>query len=737
MADNKVVIEYSLKDSASNGIKTLSENFSSMAAKGAVATAAISAIGYGLGKLIESAEESRKIMAQTETVLESTGNVSGVSAEQVVKLSESLSKLTNYSHEEIQSAENLILTFTKVGKEIFPQTTEAVLDMSTALGQDLKSSSIQLGKALQDPIIGLTALRRVGVAFTDSQKDQIKVLVDSGRELEAQKIILSEIQKEFGGSAKAQASALTILKNQFSLLGEEIGSVFLPAVSSAAGGVIKLIDTFKKLDMQEFIRWFFQGTEAAKTYREEMKKLSDDAEKAGVGKPIKFQKSDSYAKELKDDIEKSKKIINDYYADLIKLKSEETSAKNIMYRQDYENHVQVLRDNIAAEKNNLETSKNTLSDYNKQIDSQRKSGEDKTVESYDMIMKKHEVLTSKLEADGDYTITKEIAQLEKIKAAHNYTTEQGLELEKKINELRLKNNEKTFDDILKAHKTLSENEKINNTYTYKQEIIELQSVLDNHKLTEEQKYKITTAINALTLADHVDTSKKIVDSAFYRLDQAKKIGDASVLSEILNNQKILESDQLTTDDRINLEKRLNDERKLASDKYGKSYIDAIVALSDKEWSIKHKLAQGTLDFAKQAILKEVDARAAGYAAKIIGEGLAAAIPTFGVSLAVAAAEVVALGAAVATAHAAVGSIQLAQGGIVNPRNGGVNATIGEGGSREAVVPLDTMRGKEALGMGGGTLQVMLSGDGFNILAKAMWIKQSDMLRTGEITDRRR
>ena len=63
-----------------------------------------------------------------------------------------------------------MLTFTGVGKDVFPQAIQTVLDMSQALGQDLKSSTVQLGKALNSPIDGITALSRVGVSFTDAQK---------------------------------------------------------------------------------------------------------------------------------------------------------------------------------------------------------------------------------------------------------------------------------------------------------------------------------------------------------------------------------------------------------------------------------------------------------------------------------------------------------------------------------------------------------------------------------------
>ena len=90
----------------------------------------------------------------------------------------------------------------KIGKDIFPEATKTMLDMSTALGQDLKSSAIQLGKALQDPILGITALRRVGVNFNNAQKETVKRLVESGQMMKAQKFILAELRTEFCNSSK-------------------------------------------------------------------------------------------------------------------------------------------------------------------------------------------------------------------------------------------------------------------------------------------------------------------------------------------------------------------------------------------------------------------------------------------------------------------------------------------------------------------------------------------------------
>jgi hypothetical protein len=211
---------------------------------GKAAAIGIGAIGVGavaLGKsFVDAAVESQKVTKQTEAVIKSMGGVANVTAKQVARLSERLSMQTGVDDELIQSGQNLLLTFgnirNEVGKsnDIFNQATSAALDMSVAMGTDMKSASIQVGKALNNPIKGVTALTRAGVSFSESQKATIKRLVESGRTLDAQKLILAELDKQFGGSAKAQATAGERLRVVWGNMQERLGEKLLPIVEKVA-----------------------------------------------------------------------------------------------------------------------------------------------------------------------------------------------------------------------------------------------------------------------------------------------------------------------------------------------------------------------------------------------------------------------------------------------------------------------------------------------------------------------
>jgi len=180
----------------------------------------------------------QQIEAQTAAVIKSTGGAAKVTAQQVADLAGGIEALTSVEGESIQEGANLLLTFTNIkneagaGNDIFDQTTRIMTDMAVALGTDASASAIQLGKALNDPIAGVSALSRVGVSFTEQQKKQIEALVESGNVMGAQKIILAELNKEFGGSAEALGETLpgkiAKLQNAFGGIAEEIVGNLIP-----------------------------------------------------------------------------------------------------------------------------------------------------------------------------------------------------------------------------------------------------------------------------------------------------------------------------------------------------------------------------------------------------------------------------------------------------------------------------------------------------------------------------
>jgi hypothetical protein len=168
----------------------------------AVGLFAIDKVKDFFGSAIDEARESQKVSALTEQVIKSTGGAANVSAKQIGNLSSAISNKVGIDDEAIASGQNMLLTFkgirdeTGKGNKIFDQASRTMVDMAASMaaasgGQvDFKSSAIQLGKALNDPIKGITALSRVGVTFDTQQQATIKSLVASGKTMDAQTISL-------------------------------------------------------------------------------------------------------------------------------------------------------------------------------------------------------------------------------------------------------------------------------------------------------------------------------------------------------------------------------------------------------------------------------------------------------------------------------------------------------------------------------------------------------------------
>lgn len=198
---------------------------------------ALGALGAAAGFAFKQFEDSEKLTKQTTAVIKSTGGAAKVSAGHVEELATALMHKTAIDDETIRTGQNLLLTFTKIrnevgkGNDIFDRATETITDMSVALGQDMKSSAIQVGKALQDPILGMTALRRVGVSFTKDQQEMVAGWVEQGNLLKAQKFILAELTTEFGGSAAAQKTASATMAASLGELAEAAGELLAPAIT--------------------------------------------------------------------------------------------------------------------------------------------------------------------------------------------------------------------------------------------------------------------------------------------------------------------------------------------------------------------------------------------------------------------------------------------------------------------------------------------------------------------------
>jgi len=251
-----------------SGGKLLGGGLVAAAAKFAAPLAA----AFGIGKIFrtgfEEAADAAKLNAQLAAGIASTGNAANVTVDGLNKYAGALQLATGQTDDSIAGAQSLLLTFTNIKNvgpdKIFDQATLAAANMAARLGGDAASQATVLGKALNDPILGVTALTRKGVQFTDAQKEQISTLVESGNTLEAQKIILAELETQFGGSAEAAGKTfpgqIEILKRSFEDFSQMLVGRFGPGLATGLGflssgiqAATPVVDAFLTSFGQKFI----------------------------------------------------------------------------------------------------------------------------------------------------------------------------------------------------------------------------------------------------------------------------------------------------------------------------------------------------------------------------------------------------------------------------------------------------------------------------------------------------
>jgi hypothetical protein len=205
----------------------------------ALSTGAIAALGL----VIRNSAEQERVVAQLEARIKSTGAAAGLTSRELQDMAAALQRVTTFGDEAIIGMQSLLLTFTQVRGENFEAATKAVLNLAIAMDGDLKGATLQLGKALNDPVKGAAALAESGIQLTQAQKDTIATMVALGDVAGAQRVILAELETQFGGAAEAARNtlggALKSLRNAFGDLAE-VPSIVGP-VTDALNGLTALV----------------------------------------------------------------------------------------------------------------------------------------------------------------------------------------------------------------------------------------------------------------------------------------------------------------------------------------------------------------------------------------------------------------------------------------------------------------------------------------------------------------
>jgi len=231
----------------------------SMQQFGTKLTLGVTAPLIGLGAVaVKGFVEQEKAIGQVNAALTSMGNVAGRTSAQLVASADAMEMRSLFDAEVIltQVTANL-LTFGNVAGREFDRAQQAAVDMATRLGTEPQSAAIMLGKALNDPIKGISALTRVGVQFTEAQKAQIAAMQEAGNTAGAQGVILAEVERQFAGAAQAAADTTPWRQAEVAIgqAGDKIGAAILPIIPPVTEAIVSLATAFSNLPapMQEGI----------------------------------------------------------------------------------------------------------------------------------------------------------------------------------------------------------------------------------------------------------------------------------------------------------------------------------------------------------------------------------------------------------------------------------------------------------------------------------------------------
>ena len=171
-------------------------------------TGAFVAAGVAITKFAKAGAQAESQFLKLEALLKATGNAAKQTGTDIEAMAREIGIGTLASVQGARDAAGVLLTFKSISGSTFKETLKLTQDLAAVGFGSMKTAALQLGKALEDPETGLSALRRVGVSFTEQQKDQIKVLAMTGKQFEAQALIIETLKEQVGGAGEGAAGGL-------------------------------------------------------------------------------------------------------------------------------------------------------------------------------------------------------------------------------------------------------------------------------------------------------------------------------------------------------------------------------------------------------------------------------------------------------------------------------------------------------------------------------------------------
>lgn len=318
--------------------------------------AAVAATALIMATAVSAGENMERQLYKQEAVLNATGYAAGFNAEQLDKMARNSAYATLASVKDMREAQNVMLTFKSVQGDVYKEAVTLTQDLAVVMGGTAASNAKMLGKALQDPVTGLSAMSKAGVTFSTAQKDMVKDMVAAGNVAEAQRFILAELQGQVGGVGAGEAGGLSgsldTLGQRFETLFEKIdqssgaGKDFAYVIDRIAKGVAIATNSIEEAPLTDRLSAAFnERLKLNFVYEEKRQALAEVSGKKHMSiheqNLVKFR-------QLEADQAKKQLEIANQTLDALTVEQEATASKNVAaYQQSKETQARLERERVA------------------------------------------------------------------------------------------------------------------------------------------------------------------------------------------------------------------------------------------------------------------------------------------------------------------------------------------------------------------------------------------------------
>lgn len=190
-------------------LSSIGASFGRVGPVGLAAAGAVSLFGVATSKAARAGAALEQQQGRIAALIKATGQSAGLTAAEIDKMARDLGLSTLTTAAAAREAAGILLTFKSITGDTFERALKLSQDLAAAMGTDLRSATVQVGKALEDPARGLSSLRESGVSFTTAQQAMIKSMLEAGQQAQAQGAILDTLRDQVGGAGAGAAQGLT------------------------------------------------------------------------------------------------------------------------------------------------------------------------------------------------------------------------------------------------------------------------------------------------------------------------------------------------------------------------------------------------------------------------------------------------------------------------------------------------------------------------------------------------